>query len=202
MQIVFVRHGETAWNASRRFQGQSNVPLSARGRAQAAAVALALRGDSFSHAYTSDLERARETAQTIAAARTLDVTSDARLREFDFGQWEGLTWPEIVARWPQFDGRLPMQARAYEPAGGERFEQVVERVRSFLDELRSGAPSDRVLVVTHAGALHAAMEALAPEGFDPLGMVFSTASITRLAMDGDRARIISLNDVSHLDSTT
>jgi broad specificity phosphatase PhoE len=201
MEIVFVRHGETAWNASRRFQGQSNVPLSPRGRAQAAAVLLALRGESFSHAYTSDLERALETARTIVGARKLEVTSDPRMREFDFGQWEGLTWPEIVARWPQYDGRLPTQARRYEPVGGERFEQVVARVRSFLDDLCSGAPAGPVLVVTHAGALHAAMEVLAPEGFDPLGMVFSTASITRIAMEGDRARIISLNDVSHLDST-
>lgn len=201
MELVLVRHGETAWNAARRFQGQSPVPLSERGRAQVAALGLALRSESFSHAYASDLQRALETARTIVGARKLEVTIDERLREFDFGQWEGLTWPEIVARWPQFEARLPTQARRYEPVGGEQFEQVVARVGSFLDELRSGAPAGPVLVVTHAGALHAAMEVLAPEGFDPLGMVFSTASITRIAMEGDRARIISLNDVSHLDST-
>jgi broad specificity phosphatase PhoE len=202
MELVFVRHGETAWNAARRFQGQSQVPLSERGRAQAAELALALRNESFSHAYSSDLTRAMETARTIVGARVLDIASDARLREFDFGQWEGLTWPEIVARWPQFEARLPTQARRYEPVGGERFEQVIARMRSFLEDLRSRAPAGPVLVVTHAGALHAAVEELAPEGFDPRGMVFSTASITRIAMEGDGARIISLNDVSHLDSTT
>ncbi len=201
MELVLVRHGETAWNAARRFQGQSPVPLSQRGRAQAAALARALRNESFSHAYASDLARARETARTIIGARPLEVTSDARLREFDFGEWEGLTWPEIVARWPQFEPGIPTQARRYEPVAGERFEQVVDRVRSFLTELRSGASGGHVLVVTHAGALHAALDVLAPEGFDPLGMVFSTASITRIAMEGDAARIITLNDVSHLDST-
>ena len=201
MELVFVRHGETAWNAARRFQGQSQVPLSERGRTQAVALALALKDEPFTRAYASDLSRAEETARAIAGARGLDVTTDARLREFDFGLWEGLTWPEIVARWPQVGRRVPTQARAYEPAGGERFEQVVARVRSFLDELRPGAASERALVVTHAGALHAAMEVLAPEGFDPFGMVFSTASITRIAMDGRRARIITLNDVNHLDSS-
>ena len=201
MELVLVRHGETEWNAARRFQGQSQVPLSERGRTQAAALERALRTESFSHAYASDLERALETARTIVGALRLDIASDARLREFDFGLWEGLTWPEIVARWPKFEARLPTQARRYEPVGGERFEQVIARIRSFLEDLRSGSPAGPVLVVTHAGALHAAMEELAPEGFDPLGMVFSTASITRIAMEGDRARIISLNDVSHLDST-
>ncbi|MGC2244832.1 MAG: histidine phosphatase family protein, partial [Candidatus Aquilonibacter sp.] len=87
MELVFVRHGETAWNAARRFQGQSQVPLSERGRAQAAELALALRNESFSHAYSSDLTRAMETARTIVGARVLDIASDARLREFDFGQW-------------------------------------------------------------------------------------------------------------------
>ncbi|MGC2129715.1 MAG: histidine phosphatase family protein [Candidatus Aquilonibacter sp.] len=201
MELVLVRHGETAWNAARRFQGQSQVPLSERGRAQAAALGRALRAESFSHAYASDLVRALETARTIIGERRLDIASDPRLREFDFGEWEGLTWPEIVARWPQFEARLPTQARRYEPVGGERFEQVTARIRSFFEDLRARAPDGPVLVVTHAGALHAAMEELAPEGFDPLGMVFSTASITRIAMEGDRARIISLNDVSHLHST-
>jgi 2,3-bisphosphoglycerate-dependent phosphoglycerate mutase len=201
MELVFVRHGETAWNAARRFQGQSPVPLSERGRAQAAALAVALRDEPFSHAYASDLERAFETARAIVGARGLDIARDARLREFDFGEWEGLTWPEILARWPQLEPRVPTQARRYEPIGGERFEQVVARMRSFLKDLRARARTGPVLVVTHAGALHAAMEELAPEDFDPLGMVFSTASITRIAMEGDHARIISLNDVSHLDST-
>lgn len=200
MELFLVRHGETAWNAARRFQGQSDVPLSERGRAQAAAIASVLSSIPFGHAYASDLQRAMETARTILADRDLSLATDVRLREFDFGAWEGLTWPEIMARWPEFERRLPTQARLYQPVDGERFDHVVARVRAFFDELRARITTGHVLVVTHAGALHAAMEVLAPEGFDPLGTVFSTASITRLAMEGGRARIITLNDVSHLDS--
>ena len=195
-----MRHGETAWNAARRFQGQSDVPLSERGRAQAAAIGSALSSIPFSHVYSSDLERAMETAQAIVAGRDLTIETDVRLREFDFGQWEGLTWPEIIARWPEFDRRLPTQARLYEPVGGETFAHVVARVRAFLDDLRARVTMGHTLIVTHAGAMHAMMEVLAPRGFDKLGMVFSTASITRVAMEGGRARIITLNDVSHLDS--
>ncbi len=200
MELFLVRHGETAWNVGRRFQGQSDVPLSERGRAQAAAIATALSSIPFSHAYASDLQRAVQTAQAILASRDLALATDVRLREFNFGAWEGLTWPEIIARWPEFDRRVPTQARQYEPVGGERFEDVVARVRAFLNDLRARVATGHALVVTHAGALHAVMEVLAPKGFDPLGMVFSTASVTRLAMERGRARIITLNDVSHLDS--
>ena len=201
MELVFVRHGETAWNAGRRFQGQSDVALSPRGTAQATALERALADFPFTHAFSSDLIRALETARTIVGGRGLAVVTDPRLREFDFGEWEGLTWGEIVARWPELGRRLPTQARLYEPIGGERFEHVKARVRTFLDDLRENVAVRRALVVTHAGALHAAMDVLRPDGLDPLGLVFSTAGITRVAMEADRAWIISLNDVDHLDST-
>jgi broad specificity phosphatase PhoE len=126
---------------------------------------------------------------------------DERLREFDFGAWEGLSWPEIVERYPESVARGATEARFYEPPGGERFSDVVTRVAAFLDDLRSLGTAARVLAVAHAGTLHAALAALRPEGIDPLRVAFSTASFTRFAMDGERTRIITLNDVSHLDPT-
>jgi len=197
-ELILVRHGETAWNAQRRFQGQTDLPLSARGRMQAQAVANALINLPFSRVYASDLQRALETARTIAAPHGIDVVEDARLREFDFGEWEGRTWTEIVARSPRM--RLPTAARLYKPPGGERFKAVLARVRAFLRDLAM-QETDRVLVVSHAGPLHAALAALAPAGIERDAVAFSTGSITRLAMDGRRPRIITLNDVSHLDPT-
>jgi phosphoserine phosphatase len=202
VELFLVRHGETAWNAQRRFQGQSDVALSERGRLQAAAIASALASIPFNHAYASDLQRASETAQAIVAKRGLTVHLDVRLREFDFGAWEGLTWTQIVELWPEVEQRLTTQPRRYEPVGGERFEHVVARVRAFLSELFASVTTGYALVVTHAGALHAMMETLAPKGFDSRGMAFSTAGITRVAMEDGRARIITLNDVSHLDPNT
>ncbi|HTU68734.1 MAG TPA: histidine phosphatase family protein [Candidatus Baltobacteraceae bacterium] len=192
MELILVRHGQTEWNASHRFQGHTDVPLSARGRGQASALADALRNMPFTHVYASDLVRALETARAIAAPHGLRVATDARLREFDFGAWEGLTWAQIVAREPELGERAPTQARLYAPTGGERFDQVVERVRFFFDEMLPGVgPRAYVLIVMHAGTLHAAIEVLRPQGVDPLGISFAPAGITRLTMEEGRWRIIT-----------
>ncbi|HUA09732.1 MAG TPA: histidine phosphatase family protein [Candidatus Acidoferrales bacterium] len=200
MEFVLVRHGITEWNVSRRFQGQSDVALSARGYEQAEALAAALRDEPLTRVYTSDLARAYETARIIGASHALEVVTDKRLREFDFGKWEGLTWAEIVEKWPEFAHARPTQARLYAPPGGERFEDVVARVGAFFGQFRLAQPHERILVVTHAGVLHAVIAALQPAIVDPLAVTFATASITRIAMEEGRARIMSLNDVGHLDS--
>ena len=197
-----MRHGRTAWNASKRFQGHSDVPLSDEGHAQARALARVLRGERFDRAYASDLKRAIETAETILSGAAARLEVDARLREFDFGTWEGLTWDEIVERFPSRAHDVPTDARAYHPDGGESFGDVEARVASFLAELE-GLPAARVLVATHAGVLHAAMSVLAPRLDDDqraLKVVFSPAGITRVTMDEGHARLITVNDVSHLNS--
>jgi broad specificity phosphatase PhoE len=194
-----VRHGETALNASRRFQGRSDAPLSQRGEEQAKALALALREEPFTHAFASDLRRAFETAHIIAEPHGLAVVRDARLQEFDFGLWEGLAWPDIVERFPELAAKPPKQARNYAPPGGERFADVESRVGAFLDDVRKLPNDAHVLVVTHAGALHAAFSVLAPLGVDFEGISFANGSITRVAVAGPRALALSLSDVSHLE---
>jgi broad specificity phosphatase PhoE len=192
------------WNASKRFQGRSDIKLSDEGRAQAQALAGVLRSESFDRAYASDLSRAQETARYIADPRGLHVETDVRLREFDFGAWEGLTWDEIVKRWPHLRDIGWTDAKAYEPEGGEHFTAVCARVEAFLRDVR-GSGAERVLVVTHAGVLHAVLavlaDALGETREEALGRAFSPASITRIAMEGDRARLITVNDVAHLDSS-
>ena len=200
-----MRHGQTEWNASRRYQGRSDIPLSDEGRAQAQALSRGLASHVFDAVYASDLIRAIETARIIAAPHGLNVQSDPRIREFDFGAWEGLTWPEIVERWPAFADQGATAAKFYQPEGGERFEDVCVRVEQFLDDLRR-TNHEHVLVVTHAGVLHAVLEVLGSSiqdrPGDGLSVSFSQASVTRIAMDGEQARIITLNDVSHLRSAS
>ncbi len=195
MRLTLIRHGPTAWNAARRFQGRSDVPLSARGRAHARALASALSREGFDKIYSSDLGRALETARAIAGASGAQIVVDARLREFDFGRWEGLTWEEIVAAYPALAGSTPTAARHYAPDEGETFADVRGRVQEFLDELLAEQPDSSIGVVTHAGALHALFAALGLEASR-----FSTSGITRVAIAGGHARIITLNDVGHLDS--
>jgi broad specificity phosphatase PhoE len=192
-----VRHGRTEWNAARRFQGQSDIPLSEEGRAQARATAAALTGVPLDALVSSDLSRALDTARAIGADRALEVVPDPRLREFAFGEWEGLTWDQIVARFPVAHDMAFSSVRAYRPTGGERFDEVRERVGAVLDAYRDRAGT--VAFVTHAGALHALLDILVGREVDLSAVRLTPASITRIAMDSPRPRLMSLDDVRHLD---
>ncbi|MGC1382032.1 MAG: histidine phosphatase family protein [Candidatus Baltobacteraceae bacterium] len=204
VQLTLIRHGPTEWNATRRFQGRSDVPLSVRGRAHAQAIAAALAADPIDRIYSSDLSRALETARILSAARGIEVESDPRLREFDFGKWEGLTWDEIVTAYPHLTGLGSTAAKRYAPEGGESFEEVRERLRSFLDEIVRADPAANVAVVTHAGPLHAIVSILqlaeADSPPDRLSLNFTPGGISRIAMEEGRARIITLNDTGHLNT--
>lgn len=187
IRLTFVRHGATAWNAAARFQGQTDVPLSDLGREQARGVAERLRGTAFDQLRSSDLSRARETAAIVAPDR--DVQTDARWREFDFGRWEGLTWDEIAASDPRYAGTEPADVRIYAPPGGETFADVQRRVRQAIAEIAaSGAQTP--LVVTHAGAIHAALAVLLAE---PPRVKLAPASITTVRFEGTQALLERLN---------
>ncbi|MEO6834804.1 MAG: histidine phosphatase family protein, partial [Candidatus Tumulicola sp.] len=159
MELTLVRHGATTWNATGRFQGRTDVELSPEGREQAQAIALRLSHERIDCIYSSDLVRANETARIVAAPHGLAVTTDERLREFDFGEWEGSTWDEIVVARPHLRDLGATAANRYAPEGGETFDDVQARVRSFLDDLRA-RDAGHAVVVTHAGPLHAALAVL------------------------------------------
>lgn len=126
---------------------------------------------------------------------------DARWREFAFGQWEGLTWDEIVERFPEAANRDWSSAKQYAPTGGETFVSVQARVEDALGELRESAYSN-VLVVTHAGPLHAMLHTFfgerEAEMQEVLAVRFSPASVTRITVAEGRAELVSLNEIAHL----
>jgi broad specificity phosphatase PhoE len=161
MELVCVRHGRTAWNADRRFQGQTDIPLDDEGLAQAQALAAYLRNERFDHAHTSDLVRARTTAEHVFAGRagTLNVTPD--LREMHFGLWEGLTWDEIVARWPDLEQKNEKAPMFYTAEGGESWDALCARIERALRRITAAMePDDRALIVAHAGVLHGIVRVL------------------------------------------
>jgi len=185
MELVCARHGRTAWNADRRFQGQTDIPLDDEGRAQARALALHLRGESFDVAMASDLSRARVTAEMICAGRTIALELEPQLREMHFGVWEGLTWTEIVARWPELAERYEFSPRYYVPEGGESWEHLCARVEAVLrgvDERMHS--SGRALLVSHAGVMHAILHVVrstaAASDDAALRVRLAPASIVRL----------------------
>jgi broad specificity phosphatase PhoE len=146
--LLLVRHGETEWNRTRRFQGHADPPLNETGRGQARALAAELAGERLEFVYASDLARARETAEIIAAPHGVPVVAEPDLREIDVGSWMGLTREEVDGR--EWDG--------------ETREAHSERVLSAILEIAArhdgAAP---VLIVTHGGCIRRLFEATGHE---------------------------------------
>jgi broad specificity phosphatase PhoE len=181
MELICVRHGRTAWNALRKFQGQTDVPLDDEGLAQAQALAAHLRDEHFDVALTSDLMRARTTAEAILGECDVVLELAPQFREMHFGLWEGLTWDEIVGRWPELDAASEKAPMHYTAEGGESWEALCARVDTALRALtqRMGA-DDRALIVSHAGVMHGIVRSLtAAGGTAATGIRFSPGGIIR-----------------------
>jgi broad specificity phosphatase PhoE len=152
-RLILVRHGETDWNREGRYMGQTDQPLNDKGLAQAEAAAHSLQGTTLAAIYTSDLRRARQTAEAMARTTGATVVVDRRLRELGQGNWEGQLFSHIE----QVDAELlarrrtdPMDTR---PPGGESVREAQGRVLPLLAELAHRYPTDRVAVVSHGGLL-------------------------------------------------
>ena len=150
--LLLARHGETDWNLQHKWQGRTGPPLNQTGRRQAAALAARL-GD-IEAVYSSDSERARETAAIVATSRGLEFEIDARLGEVDFGPWEGLTRAEIDSR---YDGAFARWIAGEEPHpdGVERDSEMARRVLAAVQSIVRRHPNGRVLVVTSGGPIRA-----------------------------------------------
>jgi len=135
--LLLVRHGETDWNAEGKLQGHSDRPLNDFGRRQANALADRLAGDDVAAIYSSDLSRAKETAEILGARVGVPVVVDPDLREKNWGNWEGLTGDERIH--VEFEGESTKDHR--------------ERVLRAVERIAERHPGQRVVVVTHGGSL-------------------------------------------------
>jgi broad specificity phosphatase PhoE len=152
--ILLARHGETDWNREGRFQGHADPPLNDTGRAQADELAARLAGIDFVAIYSSPLRRALETAQVVAAVRSLEPVPVEALREVDVGSWQGLTRAEIETRFPeQFADWLDYR-QGWDD--GETHDEMGRRVVAALLELAALHEGERILAVTHGGPIRAA----------------------------------------------
>lgn len=161
-RVLGIRHGETTWNATGRWQGHAPVPLSDVGLAQSAALGryLAARGPRPDVIYSSDLKRAMQTAAAIASALAMPVRPDARLREVDLGEWQGLTRDEAAA-WDadRFAAYLDDWHTVPTPNGESR-NDVKARVRAAFDDLTTQHAGQTIALVTHGGSLGMLIESL------------------------------------------
>jgi probable phosphoglycerate mutase len=152
--LFLVRHGETDWNAAGRWQGQTDVPLNARGREQAREVAERLRAGGIAAIASSDLLRARATAEIVASELGLEVSHlDAALRERRFGCFEGLTREEVAARFPEAWARY-LADPGPAPPGGESRDELIGRLLPAVASAVARLPGP-LLVVMHGGAMRA-----------------------------------------------
>lgn len=177
-RVVLWRHGRTEWNVSNRFQGATDVPLDDVGREQARTGAPVLATMQPVRIVSSDLSRAVETAEALAALTGLPVHTDERLRETNGGVWQGLTRPEIVA----MDDELLLRWMAghdVRPPGGEMRGEVVARVLAAISDHLADVPEGgTMVVVSHGGAIRGAVGGLlglAPEQWTALGVISNAA---------------------------
>jgi len=153
--VYLIRHGETLWNTEKRLQGQLDSPLTDAGVQQAALLAGKLSSVQFDAVYSSDLRRARRTTEIIMAQfNPVPVTFDERIRERNFGLFQGLTWEEITEKYPEEAAKeLSGNPKNCAP-GGESKQQLLLRTRSFFEDIALQQTNKKILVISHGGILN------------------------------------------------
>ncbi|HZO36841.1 MAG TPA: histidine phosphatase family protein [Solirubrobacteraceae bacterium] len=157
--LWLARHGETAYNAVRRFQGQSAVGLNDRGREQARALAEAAAGHDFAALWCSPLARARETGEIVAARIGLELVFDERLMETDAGDWTDRMFDDVAAEDPDRFAQFIAGDPGFAFPGGESFLEQQDRVVAALEEIQAAGPLP-ALVVCHRNSMRLALERL------------------------------------------
>jgi len=196
--LLLIRHGETEQKSSQRYWGATDVKLSALGLKQATRLRDRLATEEIDAVYSSDLSRARVTAQVIAA-RHRPVTNCRELREIDFGKLEGLTFTEITRRYPEVTELWKRSSLNLEFPGGERLSRFNRRVSRFARRLAAHKSGETVLVTAHTGSLRTLLCRL-------LGLSLkrrwqfhlNLASLSIVETHPPSGILIRLNDVSHL----
>ena len=198
--LLFIRHGETDWNAQGRFQGQIDVPLNARGQRQAQRLAQRLAAEPPRPIVSSDLQRARQTAQPLAAAWGAPVAAAPGLREQSFGVLEGLDLPAITRQHPELWARWSEHRADYALPGGESTRQFHARVLQAVGELAAAHAGATLLVVTHGGVLDMlwrTAHGLALDG--PRRCAIPNTGLNRLAWRDGTLAVLDWADAAHLD---
>lgn len=197
--IYLIRHGETVWNHSGKYQGVTDVPLSERGHRQAACLVDYFADIPLDAVYASDLQRARDTAEPLAASKDLPIRFRSELREIHFGQWEGLTYEEITARWPGSIEHMYSNVSTVRIEGGESFGDLQSRAEQVLAEIAEREEGKSVAVVCHGGTIRCIICSLLGLELD-LAWNFrqANANVSCIEYYGERNLLSLLNDTHHL----
>jgi broad specificity phosphatase PhoE len=199
MRLILVRHGETLYNAQRRFTGQSDIALSRLGLHQVAALGASLASERLDVIGASDQQRARVTAEAVAHYHALPVVEDSNLRELALGEWEGYTRAEVLARDADLLERWQADPTGIAPPGGETVAQLRDRVVHALEAWRTRYEGASILWATHGGLIGVLLcHILGLELHRRWQFRHDNASISVIQLKGDRATIVRLNETAHL----
>lgn len=199
-EIIIIRHGETEWNKTGRFQGHSDVPLSGEGRMQAEVLGRNLALNRVDAIYASDLTRAMETAAPLAARFGLSIIPDPLLRELNFGAWEGRTFSDVNAEDPDAMKRFYNDPERVDIPNSEPFPNFQRRVAGRVREIVVQQRGKRVVIVSHGASIRILLA-------DILGMPIRSiwhvsqlnTAVNKIRFEDDGFAVVTLmNDTSHL----
>ena len=201
--VLLIRHGQSRGNAERRFGGHTATPLSSRGRRQAEATARALKSESLTAIYSSDLARAMETAKAVSNLTRVSANGTSAFRERSVGVMEGLTFEDAAQQHPEQYAALLRRDFEHVLTGGESYRQLLDRAREKLDKIIAEHRGGKIAVFSHTGticilALHLMGALDAPE-LKPVWISSANCGITRFELRSDGfVKVLTVNDTSHL----
>ena len=202
-RIIAVRHGETAWNVDTRLQGHLDIALNAKGLWQAAQVARALEGETIDAIYASDLLRAWQTASSIAQATEVPLIASQGLRERGFGSFEGKTYAELEAHWPEESLRWRQRVPDWAPPGGESLLALRHRISGTVAALAQQHLGGQVVLVAHGGVMDVLYRlATGQELQAPRTWHLGNAAINRLLWTPEGLTLVGWGDTRHLEDAT
>lgn len=202
-RIIAVRHGETAWNVDTRLQGHLDIALNPKGLWQAEQVARALVGESIAAVYTSDLLRAWHTARAIAKTTEAPLVASQGLRERCFGSFEGKTYAELEAQWPEESLRWRKREPDWAPPGGESLLALRQRISSTVESLAQQHIGGQIVLVAHGGVMDVLYRLATGQDLQaPRTWHLGNAAINRLLWTTEGLTLVGWGDTGHLEEAT
>lgn len=201
-KILLIRHGETDWNAERRWQGQyQDIPLNAAGRAQAQALARYLSAQPVDAIFSSDLIRTWETATILGAGLGITPQADSRWREVHVGLFQGHTGPELQTLYPDHWQAFSTRSNDYRFPEGESWQEVARRALAAFHELAAHPDYHSVAVVSHGGTLRTLLTELFQDSPEVNHLRFGNTSITTLRANGKGWELTEIGATPHLSAS-
>ncbi|GAB4037586.1 MAG: histidine phosphatase family protein [Rubrivivax sp.] len=198
-RILLIRHGQTDWNLQARLQGHTDVPLNATGLEQARRLRQALQGEALDAVYSSDLQRALQTAQAVAEATGAPLRAEPGLRERGFGAFEGRPIAELQQRWPEEWKRWHAREPGFAAPGGETLQDFYERCVGAAARLAAAHAGGAIALVAHGGVLDCLYRAATRQPLDaPRSWRLGNAALNRLLHSPEGFTLVGWDDDAHL----